>query len=373
MALSQAPSRKVGATGALSRRKKFMFAVAAMSIAAIGALLMLLVADLVLHHRAERSAGLNRYGYRGPVAGRKQPGELRVAMLGGSTVFGYGVPWSESVPVLLEPQLEQRLGRKVSVVNLGFNNEGAFAFAPNLEDFAYLDPDVIVLYEGYNDLPGDENVNRSVYRRDSAVYRLTGYFPILPLYLDEKAKMLRYGGDLNVAYQAERDKLRGQNTVVFTPNLAQRTSAGTLEAIAAMTRAIDGRLENTATAAPVVSRESALGCEFPYVTFCDSVAAAVRFGLARGSAIVVGIQPHLPGGRSVELHRRQRQMLTGMLARHFGAERRVVIADFFELIDLENPEITFDAMHLKPEGNRIVAAALVEPIVKAVAAAGLHR
>jgi hypothetical protein len=367
------PSRKVRATGApLSRRKKIVFALVTMSLVVIGGLLLLLLADLVLHYRAERSAGLNRHGYRGPVAGRKQSGELRVAMLGGSTVFGYGVPWSESVPVQLEPLLQQRLGRRVTVVNLGFNNEGAFAFAPNLEDFAYLDPDVIVLYEGYNDLPGDENVNHAVYRRESAVYRMTGYFPILPLYLDEKAKMLRYGGDLNAAYQAERDKLRGQATVVFTPTLAQRTSAGTLEAIAAMTRALDGRLEKTATAAPTIARESALGCEFPYVTFCDSVAAAVRFGLARDQAIVVGIQPHLPGGRSVELHRRQRQMLTGMLARHFGADPRVVIADLFDLIDLENPEITFDAMHLKPEGNRIVAAALVEPILKAVTAGRAH-
>src|SRR5687768_11198102 len=154
---------------ALSRRKKIVFALVTMSLAVIGGLLLLLVADLVLHYRAERSAGLNRHGYRGPVAERKQSGELRVAMLGGSTVFGYGVPWSESVPVQLEPLLQQRLGRRVTVVNLGFNNEGAFAFAPNLEDFAYLDPDVIVLYEGYNDLPGDENVNHAVYRRESAV------------------------------------------------------------------------------------------------------------------------------------------------------------------------------------------------------------
>jgi GDSL-like lipase/acylhydrolase family protein len=357
---------------ALSRRKKIVFALAAMSLAAIGGLLMLLLADLVLHRRAERSAGLNRNGYRGPVAARKQANELRVVMLGGSTVFGYGVPWSESVPVQLEQQLRPRLTRPVTVVNLGFNNEGAFAFAPNLEDFAYLDYDVIVLYEGYNDLPGDDSVNHAVYRRDSAVYRLTGYFPILPLYLDEKAKMLRYGGDLNLAYQAERDKLRGENTVVFTPTLAQRTSAGTLDAIAAMTRALDGRLEKTASAAPIVKRESALGCEFPYVTFCDSVAAAVRFGRARDKAVVVGIQPHLPGGRSVELHRRQREMLAGMLARNFGADTRVILADLFELIDLENPELTFDAMHLSPKGNRLVADALVEPILKAAAAVGLQ-
>lgn len=50
---------------------------------------VLLAADLYAHHRVERSVGVNRPGYRGPVAGRKQPGEPRVVMLGGSTVFGY--------------------------------------------------------------------------------------------------------------------------------------------------------------------------------------------------------------------------------------------------------------------------------------------
>lgn len=73
-------------------------------------------------------------------------------MLGGSTVFGYGVSWNESIPALLEARLREKPGgRPVSVVNLGYNNEGAYAFVPNLEDFSYLDYDVIVLYEGYND------------------------------------------------------------------------------------------------------------------------------------------------------------------------------------------------------------------------------
>ena len=157
----------------LTRRKKIVFALITMSLAFIVMAGLLLAADLVLHHRAQRSAGLNRYGYRGPVIGRKQPGELRVVMLGGSTVFGYGVAWNESIPAYLETALEARLQRPVTVVNLGFNNEGAYAFRPNLEDFAYLDYDVAVLYEGYNDLPGDEGPNRSVYRRD-LVRRVSG-------------------------------------------------------------------------------------------------------------------------------------------------------------------------------------------------------
>jgi hypothetical protein len=165
----------------ISRKKFVVFAAAATALSVAGVLVLLLAADLVVHWRAERSAGLNRYGYRGPVIPRKQPGELRVAMLGGSTVFGYGVAWNESIPAFLEAKLTARVPQPARVINLGYNNEGAFAFKPNLEDFAYLDYDVVVLYEGYNDLPGDEGPNRSVYRRNSAVYRAFGYFPILPL------------------------------------------------------------------------------------------------------------------------------------------------------------------------------------------------
>ena len=355
----------------LSRRKKILFSVIAVTLSLAVMLFGLLCADLILHYRAEKSAGLNRYGYRGPVVGRKQPGELRVVMLGGSTVFGYGVNWNESIPVYLEAKLRERLDRPVRVVNLGFNNEGAFAWVPNLEDFAYLDYDVIVLYEGYNDLPGDEGVNRSVYRRNSAVYRLTGYYPILPLYLDEKVKMLRYGGNVNTAYEAE-GQLGKPNAVVFKPGLAQRTSAAALEAVASMTKALDGQLEKTGVVPPppTAENQSTLGCRFPYVTYCESVAAAVRYGRSRGMGVVVGSQPLLHGARSLELHTRQTAMLAAMIARQFGNDTGVVYASFQRHVDLTSVDVTFDGMHLKPDANASVAAGLVGPVLSALGGAG---
>ena len=350
---------------ALSRRKKIAFALAAVALSFFGVVLMLFAADLVLHYRAERSAGLNRYGYRGPVAPAKQQGELRIVMLGGSTVFGYGVGWNESIPFVLESKLRERIERPVRVVNLGFNNEGAYAFLPNLEDFEYLDYDLVVLYEGYNDLPGDDDVNRAVYRRNSAVYRWTGYYPILPLYLEEKAKMLRHGSDLNQAYENARREERGQ-TVVFRPNLAQRTSAGAVEAIAAMTKALDGQLtEKERSRQGVPEAASTLGCKHPHVTYCDSIAAAVRFAREKGKAVVVVSQPRLPGPRSFEFHTSQHAMLGSLMSRVFGSDRGVVWADLSNLLNLTDPNVTFDAMHLNPQSNAVVAGALVEPVLAA--------
>ena len=349
----------------LSRRKKLVFALIAMTMSFVSVIGVLFVADLIVHKRAERSAGLNRYGYRGPVVARKQAGELRVVMVGGSTVFGYGVAWNESVPAYLEAKLEERLQQPVTVVNLGFNNEGAYAFRPNLEDFAYLDYDVIVLYEGYNDLAGDVGPNRSVYRRNSAIFRTTGYYPILPLYLEEKANALRFGS-VGAAYDARLDTSGNTSPVVFRPGLAQRTSAAALQAISSMTLALDGQLAKRATAPAATYAASTIGCAFPFVTYCDSVAAAVRFGREHRKGVVVGSQPRLPGARANDIHAQQRDMLTAMIARVFGTDSLVVRADLSDVVDLESPEVTFDAMHLTPQANAIVAAALVEPVLKAV-------
>ena len=62
----------------MTRRKKIFRVRAAMSCRWSRQLVLLLVAELVVHNRAERTAGLNRWGYRGPVVGGKKTGELRV-------------------------------------------------------------------------------------------------------------------------------------------------------------------------------------------------------------------------------------------------------------------------------------------------------
>src|SRR5437660_7581922 len=68
----------------LSRRKKLAFAAAAIALALLVVFLGLLGADLYVHRRFEQSAGVNIWGYRGPIVGRKTPGEVRLVFLGGS-------------------------------------------------------------------------------------------------------------------------------------------------------------------------------------------------------------------------------------------------------------------------------------------------
>lgn len=93
---------------------------------------------------------INRYGLRGALPAIPKPaGRTRVVCLGGSTTFGYTVGDGEDWPT----QLGRELGGGYEVVNAG--RPGATTY----RDFAYLrdhllrlQPDVVMLYEGFNDL-----------------------------------------------------------------------------------------------------------------------------------------------------------------------------------------------------------------------------
>lgn len=346
---------------ALSRRKKLLFALAAAALSLMVALVVLLAADLALHQRAERSAGLNRWGYRGPVVGSKQAGETRIVMLGGSTMFGYGVSWDTAIPALLQNKIRSRYpDRQVTVVNLAYNNEGVYSYAPTLRAFEYLDYDVVVLYEGYNDIMGDLAPNLSVFRYESAVFRLTGYFPILPLYLNEKAMMIRTGGNLAAAYEHARGR---ETTTVFRPNLAQRTSAAALEGASAVGDALSrqiGRLASQESGRPVTTSE--LGCRSPWAHYCASVHRAIVLATSSGKGVLVVGQPALTGPYASR-HVEQQSEVREMIARHFGRTPNVRYLNLGDVVNVDDPQFAFDKMHLNVIGNDIIAERLVEPVL----------
>lgn len=342
----------------MTRRKRLVFAIAAcaLSLAAGGA--VLLAADLYLHSRAERSAGLNIWGYRGPLAGRKAEGERRIAFLGGSTMFGYGVTWDQAIPALVEQRLD-RPGRPISAVNLGYNNEGAYSFRYTLEDFRSLAYDIAVLYEGYNDLMGDPQApNTSVFRHESAVFRLVGYYPLLPLVLREKALLVRGGGDLEAAYASLRDG-PGQTKTVFRPD------AGAMEAAATVMDALGRQLGQLREAAPREVAQTAAGCPYPWTEYCSSIYVAIQYALSQGTRVVVASQPRLrePFGTRYDW---QQEAVRAMIARHFDDRPDVHYVDLRAAVDLADPALCYDAMHLTAAGNAQVAAALaaeLEPLL----------
>jgi lysophospholipase L1-like esterase len=333
-----------------SRGKYLAFALAAIALASLATVAVLLAVDVYLHQRFSTAAAVNVWGYRGPTLGRKAAGEWRAVFLGGSTAFGYGVTTDRTIPAFLERLLTgaHANGRgPVRVVNLGYNNEGAYALLPNLRDYLYLDYDAAIFYVGYNDLGGR---NTTAARQQSAVFRLTGYFPILPIVLQEKAMVLRSGGQLEAAYRGEKTQ--------FEPNLAERSSAAALEAAARISTSLErqlGRLTGDVSQAP---SPGSAACGPRWAHYCEAVVGAAEWTLARGKRVVVVNPPYL-----ADAHVEQEAALAARLRQRFGSDPRLVYVNLGRALDVRDHELCYDGMHLTARGNERIARQLV-PVVR---------
>jgi hypothetical protein len=243
-------------------------------------------------------------------------------------------------------------------VNLGYNNEGAYSLRFTLEDYLYLDYDLAILYEGYNDVQlTPPEANRQVFRRDSPVFRLTGYLPIFPIVFKEKAAAMLAGGEAGAAYDAS-------TKTVFRPGLAARGAAGVLSTLSGVSETI-GQQAN-GVAAPShreTPTRDASGCAFPWTLYCESMAAAIEFARAHGIAVLVVGQPEMPPHASGRLrHDQQQQELSAMVERRFGTDSKVRYVSMRGVVDTSDPSKSFDLMHLSVDGNRLVAQRLAAAV-----------
>jgi hypothetical protein len=362
----------VGAAIGWSRRRRMAYAATAVALALAVPLLALLASDIYLHGKYQKSAGFNVWGYRGPVAGRKAADEYRVVVLGGSTAFGYGTSWDEAIPAVLERHLAGRTaGRFVrfSVINLGYNNEGAYSFKFTLSDYRSMKYDLVCLYEGYNDLMANPlRPNTSVFRRESPVFRLTGYLPIFPIIFKEKAAAMLAGGDANAFYRGDESKTR------FRPGLHVRTTAEVLRVAAGVGESLERQLGRIASDTPVqVVDGGSTGCKPLWQRYCQSTIDAIDFALERGAQVIVATQPYRqvqPQTTTADFaarHREQQSELAAMLGRRYGDDSRVRYVNLGDSLDVRDPALSFDGMHLTAAGNARVAAGLVRPVVEMAA------
>lgn len=104
----------------------------------------------------------NGFGYRGEDFALKKPKDtLRIVMVGGSTVFGWGVNQAESIPSYLEKLIKSEMAKgrslasnpkKIQIINAGVPwyaswNEAAYV----LHRVFTLEPDWIISFDGLND------------------------------------------------------------------------------------------------------------------------------------------------------------------------------------------------------------------------------
>lgn len=332
----------------VSRRRFVVFALLSVTLSLLVSLAAVLAADVYVHSKFDKT-GVNIWGYRGPAAGRKRPGEIRVVVAGGSTVLGYGLPPDAAFPRQLELALNAAGTRDASrfrVVNLGFSNEGAHAFQYTLADYAYLKYDLTVLYEGYNDLGG---ANLSERRRDAALFRWFGYFPMLPIVATEKMRTLRTG-DVRAAYRDEK--------TTFRPNAVARTEAALLQASVALYDSIEAQAAKwRPEASPRVPDDD--GCSQYWRFYCHSVHLGIEAALARQSRVLVVTQPYLEHS-----HRAQQEELRGMLARRYGSNPKVKYVNLGDALSVRDPAMCWDGMHLTERGNALIGRALAPAVLE---------
>lgn len=302
-------------------------------LVAFGAIGLLLL-DMTVHGRVAEGDGVNRWGYRGAIVGRRRATEHRLVVVGGSAAFGYGNPLDETFPAYLERNLQQRWrtgfrGRAVKVINLAAVPDDAASFRQTLRDYEYLDYDFVCFYDGYNSLTGP--FDASGWRRRSAVFRRTGYLPILP------------------SLAAGESPVGRPRTPAAPPRVA----------LVAESRdaARSGRRDTLETPVRQISNPTAPDCGPPWERYCADMDAAVGFVLESGRTAVVVRPPLLSPA-----HEEQQRALAAALATRFGRHPRFRYLDLGSVVDLHDRNLSEDGVHLTARGNDVVADALTGPV-----------
>ena len=111
---------------------------------------------------------INNFGFRGKdIKLEKDPGTVRILMIGDSFTFGVGAENDETIPYLFEQNLKRR-GINAEVINAGVGHSSPILYYLKLRDF-YLKfkPDVAILLFDFSDLRDDWNTERqAIYSKD---------------------------------------------------------------------------------------------------------------------------------------------------------------------------------------------------------------
>ena len=314
------------------RKKRLIFKVVSVLISTFVCVSVLVGMDLYLHYKH----GINLRGYRGPSVGRKQAGEKRVAILGGSTTWGFGLKAGQDFPAQLQRVLAERPDvshqAPVNVLNLGFNNEGAYSFKFTLKDYAYLEPDVVVLYSGYNDVKNIEN--KIIFRHRSPVFLWTGFLPLLPSLTIDKLTVWK------------RELSGSDERTIFEPPDVKTIKNGDelRKQVGSLTQKDTTKDATTATCA-----------EWQF--YCEQISETVSVALKEGKRVLVVTEPYISNE-----HVAQQAAIANMLSVRFAGNPNVHYLNLGIAVDLRDTSLCWDGMHLTEEGNRRVAAALVQPV-----------
>src|SRR5262249_49789745 len=125
-------------------------------------------------------------------------------------------------------------------------------------------------------------------------------------------------------------------------------------------------------AARHIDDPASTGCKSPWEQYCRSIMDAVDLALRRNYQVLGATQPYGAGPYFRQRHSDQQSEMAAMLKRKFPAAPSVRYVNFGDVVDLMDPRLSFDRMHLSALGNRRIAAAFVQPVLDMAAQREQH-
>ena len=303
---------------------------------------------------------INEHGFRGEEFSlEKQPGTLRIVTLGASSTFGFFDRDDETYPVYLERKLiEKSGGAAFEVINLGIPHQTSKQILALFEAEALpLHPDVVTFYEGRNDaslMPAkvweekrDAPPETTAGKLRAAASRLAGLHAVYH-WLREHLLTLNLVDSF----------LTGGGVFTYTREDFERHVQGKVEEFIGNVSAIrDGCQKNGILFIAMTQQvQSHILTDIKGVTYQAEVAMA-REKLERTNAIT----------------HEEKALLTHALLtqalKDWAHSQNVPLLDVIELLDHDR-DVLLSHVHLSPKGNRMIADALSDEILRDLRAAG---
>jgi hypothetical protein len=243
--------------------------------------LMLLVADVYAHKRVEQAGGVNVWGYRGPAARQRKPGDVRLLLVGGTRAFGYGASADGTISHRVEWDLNVNGDRPFTVINAARSGATAADYAGIISQYAALQSDFIVIHD---------DLGRAATRpRRSRVAALArGYTPVLPLVIEEKGMAWRFGS-VAAAYEGQAP----------SGSLAARVAGATLQVLGRALRELESPRAPAVpaghTAAMLAAIDTALQHSLAVLVVVDPATTEVTAG--NGKALKAAIEQRADRGK----------------------------------------------------------------------------
>jgi hypothetical protein len=267
--------------------------------AVVFAVLVLALLDRRTHQADPH--GVNQWGFRGEARSEKVDGEIRVALVGGSAAYERPTSHSDTMAMQILNQLQEvgrPMNQEYSVVNLAQPRVSTDSYVDTLRRYAFLGLDAVAVFDGYDAIDG-----LPPYARErSAIFRATGYLPILPA---------RWLG---------------------RPAWLSDSEGGTVDMLQ------EGRTD-----------PADVGCGGASQAYCAAMVDTVRFVLHQQTPIVVASPPFLTAR-----HAAQQRSLGALLTRTFGSDSRFTYLDLGSAINLARRTESTDGIHRTVIGNHEV-------------------